>query len=251
MRSFSAADPSKIHVLAIDYRGFGLSSGIPSEAGLIQDGLAAVRFAVDQLGIPSSRIALVGQSLGTAVTFGVAEALSTQSPPEELGAVISIAGFSHLRELVLTYKAGGFFPVLAIFSGFPRLQRWITGFIIETWNSTARVESLVQHSPNLNLVLLHATNDRDIPNFHCDELFAHAASAVEKTLDPEGTTKSVGALLDARIITNYGNESTFATLPKERSNGRQISQWIVGWGGHNAVVTSATTSVIVAKAFGL
>jgi abhydrolase domain-containing protein 12 len=251
LRSLSAAHPSKIHVLAIDYRGFGLSTGTPSEPGLINDGLAAVRFAVDQLGIPPSRIALVGQSLGTAVTFGVAEALATQSPPEEVAAVITIAGFSSLKELIKTYKAGGYIPILSPLRGYPKVQQWFTRFVYEPWESVARVASLVKHSPNLNLVLIHAKNDYEIPWHHCDMLFVHAASAARKTIEGEDTKMKISDALESRVVKAYGDESIHATWPEEKSNGRRINQWLVKWGGHNRIVTSAGTSVIVAQAFGL
>jgi fermentation-respiration switch protein FrsA (DUF1100 family) len=58
-------------VLAIDYRGFGGSTGSPSEAGLIEDGEAALRQAA-ALGFPISRILLVGQSLGSGVATALA-----------------------------------------------------------------------------------------------------------------------------------------------------------------------------------
>ncbi|KAA8908211.1 Alpha/Beta hydrolase protein [Sphaerosporella brunnea] len=251
LRSLSAAHPSKIHVLAIDYRGFGLSTGTPSEQGLINDGLSAVRFAVDQLGISPSQIALVGQSLGTAVTFGVAESLASQSPPEELGAVISIAGFSNLKELLLTYRIGGYIPILAPLRGYPKIQKWFSNFVVEPWSSVTRVASLVKNSPNLNLVLIHAKNDYEIPWIHSDLLFVHAASAARKTLEGEDTKMKISDALDAKVLTSYGHESTLATWPEEMSNGRRISQWLVRWGGHNAVVTSASTAVIVARALGL
>jgi uncharacterized protein len=61
-------------VLAIDYRGFGASSGRPTEAGLYQDGEAAYQWLRE--GVAASRIVLVGESLGT----GVAVWLAAQEP---------------------------------------------------------------------------------------------------------------------------------------------------------------------------
>lgn len=76
-QSFSAvvgADPhSCTSVLAFDYRGFGRSTGFPTEEGLIKDGLAIVRYAIDHLGFSAERIVLLGHSLGTAVVAAVAE----------------------------------------------------------------------------------------------------------------------------------------------------------------------------------
>ena len=213
--------------------------------------MSAVRFAVDQLGIPPSRIALIGQSLGTAITIGVAGELAAQNPPEELAAVITIAGFSSMKEVILTYRVGGYIPILSPLRRYPKVQEWFTKHVRESWDSVGRLATLVRNSPNLNLVLIHAKNDYEIPWQHCDSLFAHAANAAWKTLEGEDTEMEVMDALDSRIIKTYGSESTLATWPEEKSNGRRISQWLVKWGGHNAVVTSAGTSVIVAKAFGL
>ena len=75
-------------VLAIDYRGFGNSSGVPSLDGVIEDGRAALAFA-DRNGIPQARIALHGQSLGGMV--------ATQLAAEtDVGAVVLEAPFALL-----------------------------------------------------------------------------------------------------------------------------------------------------------
>ncbi|KAF4549707.1 Alpha/beta hydrolase-like protein 7 [Elsinoe fawcettii] len=64
-RSFSALPNT--HTITIDYRGFGHSTGSPTEAGLITDAIALVNYVLHTLHIPHERIAIVGQSLGTAV----------------------------------------------------------------------------------------------------------------------------------------------------------------------------------------
>jgi fermentation-respiration switch protein FrsA (DUF1100 family) len=61
-------------LLALSYRGYGGSSGSPSEAGLIADALAAYNFAAARY--PTERIALWGESLGS----GVAVALAAEHP---------------------------------------------------------------------------------------------------------------------------------------------------------------------------
>lgn len=52
--------------LAVSYRGYGGSTGSPSEAGLMRDGETVYREARER-GYPSDRIVLMGESLGTAV----------------------------------------------------------------------------------------------------------------------------------------------------------------------------------------
>jgi pimeloyl-ACP methyl ester carboxylesterase len=61
-------------VLAIDYRGYGGSTGRPSELGLRADARAAFDFI--QAAAPGSRVAVFGESLGT----GIAVALARDRP---------------------------------------------------------------------------------------------------------------------------------------------------------------------------
>ena len=79
-RALSAAS-TNVHVLVIDYRGFGTSTGWPSEAGLLTDALTLVNFATEAAGISPERIVLFAQSIGTAVAVSVTHHLATQSPP--------------------------------------------------------------------------------------------------------------------------------------------------------------------------
>jgi fermentation-respiration switch protein FrsA (DUF1100 family) len=57
-------------VVGVSYRGYGGSSGMPSEQGLIADGIAAYEFTA-KLYSPA-RIALWGESLGSAIAIAVA-----------------------------------------------------------------------------------------------------------------------------------------------------------------------------------
>ena len=61
-------------LVALSYRGYGGSSGRPTEEGLINDALAAYRYAA--AAYPPERIALWGESLGS----GVAVALAAEKP---------------------------------------------------------------------------------------------------------------------------------------------------------------------------
>lgn len=62
-------------LLAIDYRGFGGSTGRPTESGLHQDADAAYGAAIAR-GVEPGRIMVLGESLGT----GVAVALAARKP---------------------------------------------------------------------------------------------------------------------------------------------------------------------------
>src|SRR5262249_43581291 len=71
VREISAAGTA---LVALSYRGYGGSSGAPTEAGLESDALAAYTFTTARC--PAERIVLWGESLGS----GVAVALASQMP---------------------------------------------------------------------------------------------------------------------------------------------------------------------------
>jgi len=55
-----------VHILAIDYRGFGSSTGWPSESGLLTDALTLADFTMNTAGIPPERIGIFGHDIGLA-----------------------------------------------------------------------------------------------------------------------------------------------------------------------------------------
>lgn len=62
----------RLQVFLFDYRGFGKSSGSPSEKGIYGDGRAAFDYLVHKEHIPPGHIVLFGRSLGAAVAIDVA-----------------------------------------------------------------------------------------------------------------------------------------------------------------------------------
>jgi fermentation-respiration switch protein FrsA (DUF1100 family) len=65
------AEELGVDLFLVDYRGYGLSEGTPSERGLYRDGLA-IYDAARERGFPPDRIVLHGESLGCAVAVEVA-----------------------------------------------------------------------------------------------------------------------------------------------------------------------------------
>ena len=61
-----------LRVFILDYRGYGLSEGAPSEQGLYEDAQAAYAHLVSREGLAPERIAIFGRSLGGAVAVDLA-----------------------------------------------------------------------------------------------------------------------------------------------------------------------------------
>lgn len=104
MRGYSAFSTQlDCNVLAIDYRGFGDSTGSPSEDGVVRDARAAWDYVaghVERLAKdrgetvrPENMIILVGQSMGT----GVASLLAGQLAQDGESSVVHSAWLSYLQ----------------------------------------------------------------------------------------------------------------------------------------------------------
>jgi pimeloyl-ACP methyl ester carboxylesterase len=90
-------------LVALSYRGYGGSTGTPTEAGLINDGQAAYGFAQARYGV--DRIVLWGESLGS----GVAVAVAAEHP---VGQIVLEAPFSSAADVGAA--AYWFVPVRAL-----------------------------------------------------------------------------------------------------------------------------------------
>ncbi|KAA6410151.1 MAG: alpha beta-Hydrolase [Lasallia pustulata] len=246
-RALATGDANKIHVLTVDYRGFGYSTGSPTEQGLITDGVTLVKWALEVAHIPPERIILLGQSLGTAVTTAVAEHFALESRTEFAGVVL-VAGFSDIPTLMLTYSVGGYVPILSALRPYPPLQRFFARRVKDTWQTAVRLSSFIRHSKNVNLVIIHATNDYDIPWKHSDALFYAAANATSK----EGMTmKQIDGVKDTVDLGEGGRVNSWNAGGHGHDRGKRIRQEIVMHGGHNRIVTYPVVAKAVLGLFDL
>lgn len=187
-RNLYSAAPDKIHVLAADYRGYGYSSGTPSEKGLLIDAISLVDWATQVAGVPPSRIVIFGQSLGSAVGISLSRHFAMQSPPVSFAGMVLVASFSDVETLMATYRIGGIIPVLSPLALIPRLLAFFNGFLVNTWRSKDRIADFVRLSESdgagkrkYNITLIHAEDDLVIPFTHTQVLFWHAINATYRT----------------------------------------------------------------------
>jgi hypothetical protein len=131
-------------LVALSYRGYGGSTGKPSEAGLILDAAAAYDFAAARY--PAKRIVLWGESLGTAVAIALAA-------EREIGGLILDAPFTSAADIGAA--AYPFAPV-----------RWLVKDAFYSDRRIARVRA--------PLLVLHGERDTIIPIKFGERLFALA-----------------------------------------------------------------------------
>ncbi|WVR08681.1 hypothetical protein IAU60_005739 [Kwoniella sp. DSM 27419] len=173
VRSYSAySNTLDCNVIALDYRGFGDSAGVPSEQGLLVDARRAYDHVADAIAAasgldsrPERQIILVGHSLGTGVASGLAAALAREDIHPR--AIALIAPFTSLAELLTSYRLFWFIPVLGPLSIFPAAQHYLRGFLIHQFDSASAL--VYTTSPTL---LVHATDDMDIPHSHSAQLYS-------------------------------------------------------------------------------
>lgn len=114
-------------VIAVDYRGFGLSSGAPSEQGLYRDVDATVAFATGEVRRHELPLIYWGRSIGTAMA---AYAASRRAPD----GVVLEAGFPDARAIVANN------PLLFVLTMFASYR-----FPTAEWMSTVQAPVLVIH----------------------------------------------------------------------------------------------------------
>jgi hypothetical protein len=143
-------------LVALNYRGYGGSSGRPSEQGFIRDAIAAYDFAAARYG--AKRIVLFGESLGTAVAMALAA-------EHEVGGLILDAPFTSAADV-----GAATFPFAPV--------RWL---IKDTWRSDLRIGRL--RAP---VLVLHGERDRVVPLRFGEALFALANEPKHIVRFPEG-----------------------------------------------------------------
>ncbi|CAI8752288.1 Hydrolase_4 domain-containing protein [Pseudomonas sp. IT-P253] len=143
--SFSAAFADQALYL-LHYRGYGGSTGSPSEEAIQRDAVALF----DQVHATHPHVAVVGRSLGS----GVAIRLASQRPASRL---ILITPYNSVEEL-----AARQFPVFPV--------KWLLKDKFESWKYAARIA--------VPTLLIAAEHDEVVPRSSTERLLGHFAEGV-------------------------------------------------------------------------
>ncbi len=88
-----------IHVLLLDYRGYGMSEGSPTEPGLYADARAGLAHRTGERGFSERRVVVFGRSLGGAVAVDLAQ-------DRDLAGLILESVFSSLADAAASIFSG-------------------------------------------------------------------------------------------------------------------------------------------------
>ena len=90
-------------VLLFDYRGYGRSSGRPSEEGTYRDARAALRCVLEQPGVDPPRVFYLSESLGGSIAVD----LAFEHRPAGLVLLLAFTGVRELARLQLSVHPHG------------------------------------------------------------------------------------------------------------------------------------------------
>lgn len=173
---------SGMSVLIYDYRGYGLSDGIPTLWGICEDGLAAFDWLANQKEFAPENIVLFGISMGTGVTCQIAR------QRKHFGVILE-SGFSNFRRLTNEIvPITRFVPMIFYFR--------------QPMNNMAVVREL--ETPKL---IFHGALDELIVVGHATELYEAALEPKQLIIFPKGAHRGLGSreaqLQYAAAIANF------------------------------------------------
>ncbi|RKK72351.1 hypothetical protein BFJ69_g10157 [Fusarium oxysporum] len=244
-RSLYSADPVNTHVLTFDYRGYGESTGSPSEDGIIMDAVTVANWAIHTAGIPPEGIVIFGQSLGSAVAIALVNELAHRQPSVHFAGLVVTATFADIPQLTATYRIGGFIPALAPVAKVKPVFAFFARQLSSTWDNMYRLGEFVKAAERYDIALLHAEDDTDVPMEHSVKLYREAVRAAEGLKD---LTENEGALL-----------SRISSVEKGRGAGGSITVWptskgnirleILKYGAHDKIMAYPATGLAINRAF--
>lgn len=244
-RSLYSADPVNTHVLAFDYRGYGESTGSPSEQGIITDAITVAIWAIHTAGIPPERIVIFGQSLGSAVAIALVNEVAQMKPAIHFAGLVITATFADIPQLTATYRIGGFIPVLSPVAKVKPLFAFFARQLSSTWDNMHRLGEFVKSAERYDITLLHAEDDTDIPMEHSIKLYREAIRVAEDAKDLAGNE---GALVESigKAEKRRGEGGSLTIWPTKKGD---IRLEILKYGVHDKIVSYPATGLAISRAF--
>jgi uncharacterized protein len=167
-RSIAWLSREGFNVLALDYRGYGESEGVPTLAGMQLDIDAAMRSLLVHQDVNPNKMIVFGQSLGGALAIHYTAHSAYRA---HIRAVVIDSAFYDYRQIAREKLAT---------SPLTWLIQWLPWLIIN--NDYSPADSIAAISP-LPLLLLHGDRDVVVPLHHSQQLFEHAKEPKEHWIE--------------------------------------------------------------------
>ncbi|AOY89965.1 alpha/beta hydrolase [Marinobacter salinus] len=155
------------NVFAIDYRGYGNSTGAPDIGGALHDTESGLRWLVNQPDVQGDPVFLLGQSLGGALGVALASEWVQREETPELSGVVLDGTFSGFRGIARE-KLGNFWLTWP-------LQIPLSWTIPEDYEGVNRIAAI---SP-VPVLVIHSARDGIIPFHHGKALYEAAEEPKE------------------------------------------------------------------------
>ncbi|KAH3745022.1 alpha/beta hydrolase [Pelomyxa schiedti] len=131
----SIAPRLEVNILIYDYTGYGLNGGAPTEENCTEDITTCYQYLTVHKNIPSKNIVLMGRSLGSGPTVGLAHTLCTSAHPElhtpkgQFGGMVIQSGIASCVRVVST--ALSYVPFTDMFCNLSKMNKIsVPSFII-------------------------------------------------------------------------------------------------------------------------
>lgn len=146
------------NLVAFAYRGYTNSQGVPTEAGLMLDGIAILDFVKNMQAIDSTKVFVHGRSLGGAVAVSTLEITR-----HEIAGAILENTFTSIPQMV-----DNLFPMVA----------FLKMIVLRNfWPTIDRIGSL-----KMPLLFVKAINDELVPSTMMNQLYASAVACKHKKM---------------------------------------------------------------------
>lgn len=165
-------------VLAPGYRGYGKSTGTPTEMGIYEDARLALDYLHTTLGVPLDRTMLYGESLGT----GVAVQMATE---HDVRAVVLVAAY-----LSVSRRAEEMYPFVPV--------RLLLKDRFDSYSKITRI--------NAPLLQFHGEQDDVIPVSHGRKLFETAHAPKHSVFFPDNGHNDFDTTLISDHVLDFAKE---------------------------------------------
>lgn len=155
-------------IFLYDYRGYGKSTGSPTDSGLFIDSLSAWNFLVNERHVNPNKIIMFGHSLGSSVMANLTRHLL------EKGELIN--------NIIILQN-----PFTSINRICKEISPLFGGLVMLDFNTDNAIKKIDNLTSNLKIFIIHSNDDKMIDKSHSFDLAKHIKSNEKRVIIVPGT----------------------------------------------------------------